>query len=96
MSHSRQASFVTWLFCSLPQCDASCGRGMKTRVVLCAGLENGVYREYPEKRCEASQKPEEQAACFRRPCSTWFTTSWSQVGFGMVGKGETKPRHCGW
>ncbi|NXJ77170.1 ATL2 protein, partial [Trogon melanurus] len=67
-----------WVEQEWDQCDASCGRGMKTRVVLCAGLENGVYREYPEKRCEASQKPEEQTACFRRPCSTWFTTSWSQ------------------
>ncbi|NXV93481.1 ATL2 protein, partial [Calonectris borealis] len=67
-----------WVEQEWDQCDASCGRGMKTRVVLCAGLENGVYREYPEKRCETSQKPEEQAACFKRPCSTWFTTSWSQ------------------
>lgn len=67
-----------WVEQEWDQCDVSCGRGMKTRVVLCAGVENGVYREYPEKRCEASQKPEEQAACFRRPCSTWFTTSWSQ------------------
>ncbi|NXU57766.1 ATL2 protein, partial [Turnix velox] len=67
-----------WVEQEWEQCNASCGRGMKSRVVLCAGLENGVYREYPEKHCEASQKPEEQAACFRRPCSTWFTTSWSQ------------------
>ncbi|NXD15270.1 ATL2 protein, partial [Nothocercus nigrocapillus] len=67
-----------WVEQEWDQCDATCGRGMKTRIVLCAGLENGLYREYPEKRCEASQKPEEQAACFRRPCSTWFTTSWSQ------------------
>ncbi|NWR45249.1 ATL2 protein, partial [Regulus satrapa] len=67
-----------WVEQEWEQCDASCGRGTKTRLVLCAGLENGLYREYPEKRCEASPKPEEQAACFRRPCSTWFTTSWSQ------------------
>ncbi|OXB84289.1 UNVERIFIED_CONTAM: hypothetical protein H355_007172 [Colinus virginianus] len=67
-----------WVEQEWDQCDASCGRGTKTRVVLCAGLENGVYREYPEKRCEATQKPEERAACFMRPCSTWFTTSWSQ------------------
>ncbi|NXK84348.1 ATL2 protein, partial [Amazona guildingii] len=67
-----------WVEQEWDQCDASCGRGVKTRVVLCAGLENGVYREYPEKHCEASQKPEEQATCFRRPCATWFTTSWSQ------------------
>lgn len=83
------------MFCFLPQCDASCGRGMKTRVVLCAGLENGVYREYPEKRCEASQKPEEHAACFKRPCSTWFTTSWSQVGLREVGKREMRPHNPG-
>lgn len=81
------ASCVSRLLCSL-QCDASCGRGVKTRLVLCVGLENGLYREYPEKRCETSPKPEEQAACFKRPCSTWFTTSWSQVGLGVEGKGQ--------
>lgn len=83
--------------CSVPsQCDASCGRGVKTRLVLCVGLENGLYREYPEKRCETSPKPEEQAVCFRRPCSTWFTTSWSQVGLGVVGKGQGRPQSPGW
>ncbi|NWI39711.1 ATL2 protein, partial [Picathartes gymnocephalus] len=67
-----------WVEQEWDQCNASCGRGVKTRLVLCVGLENGLYREYPERHCQASLKPEEQAPCFRRPCSTWFTTSWSQ------------------
>ncbi|XP_075792948.1 ADAMTS-like protein 2 isoform X4 [Pelodiscus sinensis] len=67
-----------WVEQEWDQCDASCGRGVKTRTVLCASLENGVYREYPETRCNGSHKPEVQATCFKRPCSTWFTTSWSQ------------------
>uniref|UniRef100_A0A8C8RDZ4 PLAC domain-containing protein n=1 Tax=Pelusios castaneus TaxID=367368 RepID=A0A8C8RDZ4_9SAUR len=67
-----------WVEQEWDECDASCGRGLKTRRVLCAGLENGVYKEYPEKRCNAVQKPDVQAACFKRPCATWFTTAWSQ------------------
>ncbi|XP_069497567.1 ADAMTS-like protein 2 isoform X3 [Ambystoma mexicanum] len=67
-----------WVEQEWEQCNASCGRGEKTRRVMCAGLENGMYKEYPETRCDLSRKPDVQAACFRRPCSTWFTTSWSQ------------------
>ncbi|XP_031824432.1 ADAMTS-like protein 2 [Sarcophilus harrisii] len=67
-----------WVEQAWEQCNVSCGRGIKVRRVLCAGLENGVYREYPEGHCDVSQKPEVQAPCFKRPCSTWFTTTWSQ------------------
>ncbi|NWU25247.1 ATL2 protein, partial [Dyaphorophyia castanea] len=67
-----------WVEQEWDQCDASCGRGTRSRLVLCAGLEDGLYTEYPEQRCQAAPKPQQQAACFRRPCSTWFTTSWSQ------------------
>ncbi|XP_078499762.1 ADAMTS-like protein 2 isoform X1 [Lissotriton helveticus] len=67
-----------WVEQQWEQCNASCGRGEKTRRVVCAGLEHGAYKEYPEERCDLSSKPEVLTACFRRPCSTWFTTSWSQ------------------
>uniref|UniRef100_A0AAY5EC02 PLAC domain-containing protein n=1 Tax=Electrophorus electricus TaxID=8005 RepID=A0AAY5EC02_ELEEL len=38
------------------------------------------YRaKYPEPMCAGSSpKPEERTACFERPCSKWFSTSWSQ------------------
>ncbi|ETE64716.1 ADAMTS-like protein 2, partial [Ophiophagus hannah] len=67
-----------WVEQEWDHCNATCGRGVKMRTVLCVGLENGLYKEYPERRCEAFRKPETQAPCFQRPCSTWFSTSWSQ------------------
>ncbi|KAG8436791.1 hypothetical protein GDO86_007755 [Hymenochirus boettgeri] len=67
-----------WVPQEWAQCNATCGRGEKTRSVLCAGLENGEYREYNEYKCDLSQKPEQRTTCFQRPCSAWFTTTWSQ------------------
>uniref|UniRef100_A0A8D2JDE1 PLAC domain-containing protein n=1 Tax=Varanus komodoensis TaxID=61221 RepID=A0A8D2JDE1_VARKO len=67
-----------WVEQDWDQCNASCGRGVKMRTVLCVGLENGLYREYPELQCGAAPKPDTQASCFQRLCSTWFSTSWSQ------------------
>ncbi|XP_059503744.1 ADAMTS-like protein 2 isoform X3 [Stegostoma tigrinum] len=67
-----------WVSQEWEQCNATCGRGRKTRKILCAGLENGAYKEYEESRCGHSKKPDEEVACFERPCSKWFKTSWSQ------------------
>ncbi|KAG2461536.1 ATL2 protein, partial [Polypterus senegalus] len=67
-----------WVKQEWEQCNATCGRGVKRRLVICAGLENGVYKEFPDQSCNSIPKPEEEAACFERPCSKWFTTSWSQ------------------
>uniref|UniRef100_A0A8C4T133 Si:ch211-267e7.3 n=1 Tax=Erpetoichthys calabaricus TaxID=27687 RepID=A0A8C4T133_ERPCA len=67
-----------WVKQEWEQCNATCGRGVKRRLVICAGLENGVYKEFPDQSCNSISKPEEEAACFERPCSKWFTTSWSQ------------------
>lgn len=62
------------------QCNATCGRGLRQRQVVCAGLDGGVFKEFPDSSCEQSNKPETSSSCFQRPCSKWFTTSWSQVG----------------
>uniref|UniRef100_A0A673I926 ADAMTS-like protein 2 n=1 Tax=Sinocyclocheilus rhinocerous TaxID=307959 RepID=A0A673I926_9TELE len=67
-----------WVEQEWEQCNATCGRGVKTRQVVCAGLESGVFKEYPERMCDRSLRPVDSAACFERPCSKWFTTSWSQ------------------
>ncbi|XP_062873362.1 ADAMTS-like protein 2 [Trichomycterus rosablanca] len=67
-----------WVEQEWEQCNATCGRGVKSRQVTCAGLEGGVFKEFPDHVCSRSSKPEESATCFERPCSKWFTTSWSQ------------------
>ncbi|XP_063742587.1 ADAMTS-like protein 2 [Eleginops maclovinus] len=67
-----------WVEQEWQQCNATCGRGVRQRQVVCAGLEAGVFKESPDSSCEQSSRPESSSSCFQRPCSKWFTTSWSQ------------------
>ncbi|XP_028987460.1 ADAMTS-like protein 2 isoform X2 [Betta splendens] len=67
-----------WVEQEWQQCNATCGRGVRYRQVLCAGLQSGVFKEFPHSSCDHSRKPEASSQCFQRPCSKWFTTSWSQ------------------
>ncbi|XP_022617587.1 ADAMTS-like protein 2 [Seriola dumerili] len=67
-----------WVEQEWQQCNATCGRGVRQRQVVCAGLESGVFKEFPDSSCDQSNKPETSSSCFQRPCSKWFTTSWSQ------------------
>ncbi|CAJ1087342.1 ADAMTS-like protein 2 [Xyrichtys novacula] len=67
-----------WVEQEWQQCNATCGRGMRQRQVVCAGLDGGVFKEFPDSSCDQSNKPESSSSCFQRPCSKWFTTSWSK------------------
>ncbi|KAI3374490.1 hypothetical protein L3Q82_006310 [Scortum barcoo] len=67
-----------WVEQEWQQCNATCGRGVRQRQVVCAGLEGGVFKEFPDSSCHHTNKPETSSSCFQRPCSKWFTTSWSQ------------------
>ncbi|XP_049455336.1 ADAMTS-like protein 2 isoform X1 [Epinephelus fuscoguttatus] len=67
-----------WVEQEWQQCNATCGRGVRQRQVVCAGLEGGVFKEFPDSSCDRTKKPETSSSCFQRPCSKWFTTSWSQ------------------
>ncbi|XP_074545032.1 ADAMTS-like protein 2 isoform X2 [Halichoeres trimaculatus] len=76
-----------WVEQEWQQCNATCGRGLRRRQVVCAGLEGGVFKEFPDSSCDQNNKPESSSSCFQRPCSKWFSTSWSQCsktcGSGM-------------
>uniref|UniRef100_A0A3P8SNQ5 Si:ch211-267e7.3 n=1 Tax=Amphiprion percula TaxID=161767 RepID=A0A3P8SNQ5_AMPPE len=67
-----------WVEQEWQQCNATCGRGVRQRQVVCVGLAGGVFKEFPDSSCDQSKKPEMSSSCFQRPCSKWFTTSWSQ------------------
>ncbi|KAM9845018.1 ADAMTS-like protein 2 [Aulostomus maculatus] len=67
-----------WVEQEWQQCNATCGRGVRNRQVVCAGLEGGVFKEFPDSSCDRTTKPDSSSSCFQRPCSKWFTTSWSQ------------------
>ncbi|KAM8851087.1 ADAMTS-like protein 2 isoform 1-T1 [Spinachia spinachia] len=67
-----------WVEQEWQQCNATCGRGMRHRQVVCVGLEGGVFKEFPGSSCTQTNQPESSSSCFQRPCSKWFTTSWSQ------------------
>ncbi|XP_073348256.1 ADAMTS-like protein 2 isoform X5 [Pagrus major] len=67
-----------WVEQEWQQCNATCGRGVRQRQVVCAGLDAGVFKEFPDSSCDQTNKPETSSSCFQRPCSKWFTTSWSQ------------------
>uniref|UniRef100_A0A673BZ60 PLAC domain-containing protein n=1 Tax=Sphaeramia orbicularis TaxID=375764 RepID=A0A673BZ60_9TELE len=39
---------------------------------------SSLFKEFPDSSCDQTNKPETASSCFQRPCSKWFTTSWSQ------------------
>ncbi|MBN3323896.1 ATL2 protein, partial [Atractosteus spatula] len=62
-----------------PQCNTTCGRGVKRRVVQCVGIGAGKFKIHELEDCDAASKPVEENTCFERPCFKWYTTPWSEV-----------------
>uniref|UniRef100_UPI003AB03A30 ADAMTS-like protein 2 n=1 Tax=Centroberyx gerrardi TaxID=166262 RepID=UPI003AB03A30 len=67
-----------WLSQDWERCNTTCGRGVKRRMVLCAGIAGGKIQILDEEPCGGSEKPEEENTCFERPCFKWYTTPWSE------------------
>ncbi|XP_077456223.1 tetratricopeptide repeat domain 16 isoform X4 [Stigmatopora argus] len=60
------------------QCNTTCGRGVKHRLVQCVGISAGKFLILDEEACSADDRPENESTCFERPCFRWYTTPWSE------------------
>ncbi|XP_060895026.1 ADAMTS-like protein 2 [Labrus mixtus] len=67
-----------WLIQDWERCNTTCGRGVKRRIVLCAGISAGKFQSFDDEACGVGEKPEEENTCFERPCFKWYTTPWSE------------------
>ncbi|XP_065818641.1 LOW QUALITY PROTEIN: ADAMTS-like protein 2 [Labrus bergylta] len=67
-----------WLSQDWERCNTTCGRGVKRRIVLCAGISAGKFQSFDDEACGVAEKPEEENTCFERPCFKWYTTPWSE------------------
>lgn len=79
MGHLRAVQIwpVTRAYCV--QCNTTCGRGVKRRVVQCVGISGGKFLVLDGEACGAEERPEDESTCFERPCFKWYTTPWSEV-----------------
>ncbi|XP_066510787.1 LOW QUALITY PROTEIN: ADAMTS-like protein 2 [Hoplias malabaricus] len=67
-----------WLSQDWERCNTTCGRGVKRRTVLCAGITGGKFLIHEDEECDASKRPADDDTCFERPCFKWYTTPWSE------------------
>ncbi|XP_078339581.1 A disintegrin and metalloproteinase with thrombospondin motifs 9-like isoform X1 [Crassostrea virginica] len=67
------------------RCSVTCGRGVKTRTLVC---KTRYFQVVDASYCSSKKKPKTEKECNRRPCSNyaWKRTPWSQCsqtcGFG--------------
>uniref|UniRef100_A0AAY4DYH8 PLAC domain-containing protein n=1 Tax=Denticeps clupeoides TaxID=299321 RepID=A0AAY4DYH8_9TELE len=66
-----------WLSQDWERCNTTCGRGVKRRSVLCAGITGGKFQINDDEECDANIRPSDESTCFERPCFKWYTTPWS-------------------
>jgi hypothetical protein len=64
-----------WEFGVWSACDAKCGPGLRYRLVMCRGRQDG--RLLPNKDCQADLKPADSIRCQGPPCAEWHSGNWS-------------------
>lgn len=69
-------------FVILLQCSVTCGKGVRTRRVICADNDG---KELGKDGCNGSNKPvEETQECVVGSCYGWHVENWAQVRLLVV------------
>jgi len=85
----QKVVIYSWDLGPFSQCSASCGRGTRTRSVLCRAMPEGnnsadsdlvsLAQRLPDIMCPAP-KPSEAEDCGQSPCSPrWKARLWNEV-----------------
>ena len=80
--HRDFLSFGRWFLADLnTTCSATCGEGVRTRVVVCLLFAVDGVRVVDDSFCDDSEKPSAAEPCTDLPdCpGTWVLSSWSEV-----------------
>uniref|UniRef100_A0A5F8G1Q7 A disintegrin and metalloproteinase with thrombospondin motifs 18 n=1 Tax=Monodelphis domestica TaxID=13616 RepID=A0A5F8G1Q7_MONDO len=97
---------LQWVVSSWSECSASCGPGIKKRVVQCSekGLP-GKLMTFPERRCRHIKKPkiDLEEACHQGNCpiapgpslvARWYSSPWQQCTVTCGGGLQTRAVQC--
>ncbi|XP_076815681.1 papilin-like isoform X1 [Clavelina lepadiformis] len=85
-----------WMSGEWSECSAQCGRGMQTRMVVCAVLRNATYTIFPDDHCvQEREKPPVMKNCSKPSCpATWFTGPWDDCTASCDGGIQTRSVMC--
>lgn len=74
---------MTWLtdalYVSIFQCSKLCGKGYRTRRVICMRIDAETKDAVSDELCDIQKKPLDRETCQKEPCITWTVTAWQTV-----------------
>ncbi|XP_043084392.1 A disintegrin and metalloproteinase with thrombospondin motifs 20 [Puntigrus tetrazona] len=88
----RDCQTHSWTTHDWKDCNASCGRGVRSRSVFCV---DGEMKMAPESVCDASLKPHTHEPCHSATCRyVWISSAWSQCSVSCGSGLQQRALHC--
>ena len=63
------------------QCSVTCGKGQKTRIVVCRYEDGSLAMD---SECEEDAKPISKRECKKPSCAKWKSGKWGEVSLFFV------------